>query len=103
MTVKALKSLQTISMLSKIILAPEAKADLEYWAQKDPRKYKKKKERIKTLIQNILDTPYEGIGKPEALKHNWSGFWSRRIDREHRLIYRIRGDAVQIARCRYHY
>lgn len=88
-----------ISMIYKIRFSAEAKEDLEYWAKKDPPK----KERIKTLIGNIIETPYAGIGKPEPLKHSWSGYWSRRIDREHRLIYRVSGEVLEIVRCRFHY
>ncbi|MGB0719593.1 MAG: Txe/YoeB family addiction module toxin [Bdellovibrionales bacterium] len=86
-------------MIYKIRISAEAKKDLQYWEKTDP----KKKQRIKDLIKNIAETPFDGIGKPEALKHDWSGFWSRRIDREHRLIYRIKDNAIEIARCRYHY
>jgi len=83
----------------KLVIAPAAQDDIRYWNKNNP----KKAERIFKIIEAIQDTPYSGIGKPEALKHNWSGYWSRRIDREHRIIYRINGDTLEIVRCRYHY
>jgi toxin YoeB len=59
--------------------------------------------RINELLKDISRNPYEGIGKPEPLKFNYAGFWSRRIDEEHRLIYRVVNDEIQIVKCRYHY
>lgn len=59
--------------------------------------------RINTLIKEIQRNPFEGIGKPEPLKHALSGYWSRRINEEHRMVYKIAGDAVHIAQLRYHY
>ncbi len=59
--------------------------------------------RVNALIEDIRRNGYQGIGKPEQLRGNWAGFWSRRIDQEHRLVYRIVDDTVQIAQCRYHY
>ena len=59
--------------------------------------------RINTLMKDIGRNPYEGIGKPEPLKNNLSGFWSRRIDEHHRLVYRIEGEVCQIAQCKGHY
>jgi len=58
---------------------------------------------INELLKDISRSPYEGIGKPEPLRFNYSGFWSRRIDEEHRLIYRVVDDEIQIAKCRFHY
>lgn len=83
----------------KIIFAEEAWEDYMYWQESD----KKVLKRINDLIKAITREPYEGIGDPEPLKFNWSGFWSRRINREHRLIYTVENDAVLIAQCRYHY
>lgn len=83
----------------KIIFAKEAWEDYMYWQESD----KKTLKRINDLIKAISREPYEGIGAPEPLKFNWSGFWSRRINREHRLIYMVENDAVLIAQCRYHY
>lgn len=59
--------------------------------------------RVNALIEDIRCNGHEGIGKPEQFRGNWSVFWSRRIDQEHRLVYRIVDDTVQIAQCRYHY
>jgi toxin YoeB len=73
--------------------------DYIYWQQKD----KKRLKRINTLVKDIKRQPFEGIGDPEPLKHHWSGYWSRRIDREHRLVYKVTDDAIIIAQCRYHY
>lgn len=74
--------------------------DYTYWQQTDKKILKK----VNTLIQDIArDDPYTGIGKPEPLKHAFSGFWSRRITDEHRLVYRVYDDVVQIVQVRYHY
>ncbi len=59
--------------------------------------------RIGDLIRDILRNPYEGIGKPEALKHQFKGYWSRRIDHEHRLIYTVSGSSILIISCYSHY
>jgi len=59
--------------------------------------------RINALIKDIQRTPFEGIGKPEPLKHSLTGFWSRRIDGEHRLVYTVQEGDLLIAQCRYHY
>jgi toxin YoeB len=55
------------------------------------------------MLKELARTPFEGLGKPEPLKHKYSGYWSRGIDAEHRLIYRAEAGAVLIAKCRYHY
>ena len=73
--------------------------DYLFWQKHDKQKLK----RINELLKDILRNSYEGIGKPEPLKHNYAGFWSRRIDEEHRLIYRVVEDEIQIAKCRFHY
>ncbi len=73
--------------------------DYLYWIEQD----KKVVKRINLLIKDIERSPYEGVGKPEALKHNLSGWWSRRINDEHRIIYRIRGNELHLASLRYHY
>jgi toxin YoeB len=64
---------------------------------------KKIVERINKLLKSITREPFSGIGKPEALKHNLSGFWSRRISSEHRLVYAIKDSSVYVLQCRYHY
>ena len=73
--------------------------DYLYWQKNDKQKLK----RINELLKDISRNPYEGIGKPEPLKCNYAGFWSRRIDEEHRLIYRVVDEEIQIAKCRFHY
>ena len=73
--------------------------DYLYWQQTDNKVIK----RINKLIKDIKRQPFEGLGSPEPLKHNWSGYWSRRIDREHRLVYRVTDDSLIIVQCRYHY
>lgn len=73
--------------------------DYLYWQTNDKRILK----RINALIKDILRHPFDGIGKPEPLKFKWSGFWSRRINDEHRLVYTIKDRQLIIAQCRYHY
>ena len=77
----------------------QAIADISYWNKTDPKKIDK----IERLLDAIEAHPFEGIGKPEALKHDLQGYWSRRIDREHRLVYKVEGDTIFVASCRYHY
>lgn len=79
--------------------ATDAWDDYLYWQKAD----KKTLKRINTLIKDIKRTPFEGLGKPEPLKHQWTGYWSRRIDREHRLVYKATDEAIIIVQCRYHY
>ena len=73
--------------------------DYLFWLEQDRKILK----RINLLIRDIECNPYEGIGKPEALKHSLSGWWSRRITDEHRIVYRVEGDEFHIAALRYHY
>jgi len=73
--------------------------DYLYWQQYDKKILKK----INRLIKEIQREPFEGIGEPEPLKYNWSGYWSRRITIEHRLVYKVSDDNLMIAQCRYHY
>lgn len=79
--------------------AANAWEDYLYWQSLD----KKTLKRINLLIKDILRHPFEGIGDPEPLKHNWSGYWSRRIDREHRIVYKSTEDTLYIVQCRFHY
>ncbi|OSI10943.1 MULTISPECIES: Txe/YoeB family addiction module toxin [Neisseria] len=79
--------------------ADTAWEDYLYWQAVD----KKNLKRINLLIKDIQRNPFTGVGNPEPLKHNWQGFWSRRIDLEHRLVYQIRDEMLFIAQCRYHY
>ena len=80
-------------------LAWSTRADYLYWQKVD----KKKLKRINTLIKEIMRNPFEGIGNPEQLKHELQGFWSRRIDKEHRLVYAYTEEELLIVACRYHY
>jgi len=73
--------------------------DYLFWQQTD----KKRLKRINTLVKAIKREPSSGIGDPESLKHNWTGYWSRRIDREHRIVYKVTENTIYIAQCRYHY
>lgn len=82
-----------------IIFVPIAWEDYLYWQSADKKILKK----INELIKDIKRHPNEGLGKPEALKFNLSGFWSRRINYEHRLVYKIEDESIIILQCRYHY
>ncbi len=78
----------------------EAWDDYLYWQKTD----KKLLKRINGLITDVTrDDPFTGIGNPEPLRHNWSGYWSRRINQEHRLVYKVEENHMYIAQCRYHY
>jgi toxin YoeB len=83
----------------KLIFSANAWEEYLYWQDAD----KKVVKRINMLIREIQRTPYEGIGKPEPLKHALSGYWSRRINDEHRIVYKVENGAVMIAQLRYHY
>jgi toxin YoeB len=85
--------------MMKIIFSKNSWEDYISWQKED----KKMLFKINDLIKDIQRTPYEGSGKPEPLKYDLAGFWSRRIDREHRLIYQVIGDEILIYSCRYHY
>ncbi len=78
----------------------DAWKDYMYWHQQIDKATIRK---INNLIKSIDRTPFEGLGKPEALRNDLSGYWSRRITQEHRLVYRIKDDEIQILSCRYHY
>ena len=77
----------------------DAWSDYIYWQKHDKDKLK----RINILIEDIRRHAYQGIGKPEPLKHNLAGYWSRRINEEHRLVYKILDNPIVIIQCRYHY
>jgi len=84
----------------RLIFAEEAWDDYLYWQAQDKRMVK----RINELIEATKRDPFSGIGKPEPLKHALSGFWSRRITEEHRMVYKLESeDALLIAQLRYHY
>ncbi len=83
----------------KLIFSEHAWEDYLYWQRTD----RKILQRINTLIKETQRTPFEGIGKPEPLKHGLSGYWSRRINDEHRFVYKIEADSLFLAQLRYHY
>lgn len=83
----------------KIVFMSTAWEDYLFWQQNDKTILKK----INALIKEAMRTPFEGTGKPEPLKENLSGFWSRRINLEHRLVYKVEEDNIYILQCRYHY
>ena len=85
--------------LTAYFLADPAKADLKFWKRNNPATIN----RIAKLIDAIMDNPYVGIGKPKPLKYSLEGYWSRRIDSEHRIIYRITGRTLEIIALRGHY
>ncbi len=83
----------------KLVFAERAWEDYLHWQETD----KKLLKRINALIKETARTPFEGTGKPESLKHALAGYWSRRINDEHRMVYKVDGDALLIAQLRYHY
>jgi len=82
-----------------ILWASPGWEDYLYWQETD----KKILKRINALIKDICRSPFDGLGKPEPLKYAQSGYWSRRIEREHRLLYKVADDTLYIVQCRYHY
>ncbi|MDP2990320.1 MAG: Txe/YoeB family addiction module toxin [Kiritimatiellota bacterium] len=83
----------------KVVFSSQGWNDYLHWQTNDKQILK----RINELIKDVQRSPYQGIGKPEPLKHALSGFWSRRINEEHRLVYRVEGASILIAQARYHY
>lgn len=83
----------------KLVFADEAWEDYLYWQKQDRRMV----ERTKKLIRETQREPFSGVGKPEPLKHALSGFWSRRLTDEQRMVYKVEGDALLLAQLRYHY
>jgi toxin YoeB len=83
----------------KYIFVDESWEDYLYWQKTNKRMLVK----INDLLKDITRHPFDGLGKPEKLKYKYKGYWARRIDSEHRLIYRIKEDEIHIAKCRFHY
>lgn len=83
----------------RIVFSSNAWDDYTSWLKHDKRILKK----INDLIKDIQRTPHAGIGKPEPLKYDLAGYWSRRIDHEHRLVYQVIGEDLRIISCKYHY
>lgn len=86
-------------MPSRLTWTQAAWEDYQYWLGQDRRTLR----RINVLLQDCRRSPFDGIGKPEPLKENLAGFWSRRIDETNRLVYRVDGDDLVVLACRYHY
>jgi len=84
----------------EIVFSSKALDHLDYWKK---RGNKKIIEKIKRLVEDIQLTPFEGIGKPEALKYDLAGYWSRRITDEHRIVYKVEDEVIFIAQLRFHY
>lgn len=83
----------------RYIFVDESWEDYLYWQKTDLKILS----RINDLLKDIARTPFSDIGKPEPLKHKYKGFWSRRIDGEHRLIYKVKDEEILLAKCRFHY
>lgn len=83
----------------KVLFLPDAFEQYLHWQERDRAILGK----LNRLIRECQRHPFEGTGKPEPLRGDYSGFWSRRIDREHRLVYRVEGEMLVILQCRYHY
>ena len=83
----------------RLVFDPDGREDYLHWQANDRAMLRK----LNRLIEECLRHPFEGTGKPEPLRGDLAGFWSRRIDREHRLVYRVTDSAIEIAQCRYHY
>jgi toxin YoeB len=83
----------------KLIFSDKAWDDYLYWQQTDKQVLKK----INQLIKDIKRDPFDGLGKPEPLRHELSGFWSRRITDEHRLVYEVNENGIAVASCKFHY
>lgn len=86
-------------MSRRIVFESSASVDFNDWIQLDKKMYRK----IVQLIKDIDRSPFEGLGKPEPLKYELTGFWSRRIDNEHRLVYQVTEEEIVIVACKYHY
>ena len=83
----------------KLVFSERACEDYLHWQATDRARL----QRVNRLIKDIVRSPFEGIGHPEPLRHELAGLWSRRVDREHRMVYFVRNNAVQIVQARYHY
>ncbi len=85
--------------MKKVTFHAQAFDDFTNWAAQDKKFF----ERLRRLVTETAKDPFGGIGKPEALKHDLKGYWSRRINDEHRLVYKVTEDSIIIISCRYHY
>lgn len=84
----------------EVVYTDRAEQELKEWIKSGNKQIRKK---IIELIQSIIETPFAGIGKPEQLKHNRTGYWSRRITDEHRLVYKVENDKIIITQLKFHY
>jgi toxin YoeB len=84
----------------EVNFSPEALSDIAFWKNSGNKAVQK---RITALLQDIKEHPFRGMGKPEALKYNLSGYWSRRITNEHRLVYKVNNNQIMVISCRFHY
>jgi toxin YoeB len=84
----------------EIIFTPDAKKDLEFWGKSGNSSVQNK---ITSLLKSMIETPFTGIGKPEPLKYNYTGLWSRRINREHRIVYEVAENFITILSLKGHY
>ncbi len=82
-----------------LTFAPQAWEDYTFWQATDPKMVS----RINLLLKDMIRSPHSGIGKPEPLKHAFRGYWSRRLDSEHRLVYRVDESGILLAQMRFHY
>lgn len=85
--------------MRRVLITPTAEVQFESWLKTDKKTYNK----IIDLIEAIQEKPFEGIGKPEALKYQLKGFWSRRINKEHRLVYQVTDKEIIVISCKFHY
>ena len=84
----------------EIVFTRDALEHLQYWKKSGNKKVM---EKITNLLGEIQNSPFEGTGKPEALKYKWNGYWSRRITSEHRLVYKVEEDKIVVVQLKYHY
>ncbi len=87
----------------KLVFSDAAWDDYLYWQKNWQKQDRKLVDRINRLVHDVMPEPFSGVGKPEPLKHALAGWWSRRITDEHRMVYRIEGDALLLAQLRYHF
>jgi len=85
--------------MKKISFTPTAMEQFNYWSEND----KRVKNKIIELLEVIVISPFEGVGKPEPLKYSLKGCWSRRINKEHRLVYQVTEEKIIVISCRFHY
>lgn len=81
------------------VFQPQFREDLRWWVETD----RKTALRVLALVEDVMRDPFDGVGKPEPLKHVLAGAWSRRVTQEHRLVYMVQQDRVDFLQCRYHY